>query len=37
MFTPNVIPNEHTAKVKSNEKRPIKSKVVISVFPLSIK
>ena len=22
MFTPNVIPNKHTAKVKSNEKRP---------------
>ena len=24
MFTPNVIPNKHTAKVKSNEKRPSK-------------
>ena len=24
MFTPNVIPNKHTAKVKSNEKRPRK-------------
>ena len=24
MFTPNVIPNEHTAKVKSSEKRPSK-------------
>ena len=36
MFTPNVIFNKHTAKVKSNEKRPSKSKVVISVFPLSI-
>ena len=22
MFTPNVIPNKHTEKVKSNEKRP---------------
>ena len=37
MFTPNVIPNKHTAKVKSNEKQPSKNKVVISVFPLSIK
>ena len=26
MFTPTVIPNKHTAKVKSNEKRPIKKK-----------
>ena len=25
MFTPNVIPNKHTAKVKSNEKRPSKT------------
>ena len=24
MFTPNVIPNKHTAKVKWNEKRPSK-------------
>ena len=24
MFTPNAIPNKHTAKVKSNEKRPSK-------------
>ena len=24
MYTPNVIPNKHTAKVKSNEKRPSK-------------
>ena len=24
MFPPNVIPNKHTAKVKSNEKRPRK-------------
>ena len=24
MFTPNVIPNKHTTKVKSNEKRPSK-------------
>ena len=24
MFTPNVIANKHTAKVKSNEKRPSK-------------
>ena len=24
MFTPNVIPNKHTAKVKSNEKQPWK-------------
>ena len=24
MFTPNVIPNKHTAKVKSNERRPTK-------------
>ena len=26
MFTPNVIPNKHTEKVKSNEKRPSKKK-----------
>ena len=24
LFAPNVIPNKHTAKVKSNEKRPSK-------------
>ena len=36
-LTPNGIPNEHTAKVKSNKKRPKKRKVVLSVFPLSIK
>ena len=37
MFTPNVIPNRHTAKVKSNEKRPSKKLGFDFVFPLSIK
>ena len=37
-FTPNVIPNKHTANLKSNRTRndQVKSKVVISVFPLSL-
>ena len=34
MFTPNVIPNKHTAKVKSNEKRP--SKKLIFDFCISV-
>ena len=34
---PNVIPNKHTEKVKSNEKRPGKSKVVLSVFSVDYK